>query len=153
MTSAAERLFVTWFRSGTDGQDHAVPDDQASREFRAAPDPEAVCGHLVAPVSLTSPPGPRCETCARYVRARSTLPDFDRRMDGRSCRHRKPSLLRRLFAKAPPATPPTGSVATAAIPRADRAGSNHGGPAETPTSGGVAVHQSRKEHDSRPAVQ
>ncbi len=142
MTIEAERLFVTWFRSGTDGQDHAITDEANALAHERCEDAEAVCGHVVTPVSLTFPPGPRCPACVRFVRARETLRDFDLWMDSSPRRSRKPSFLRRLFAK-----PPVRSVAAEAIPRADRPGPDHGGPVETPTSDGAAVHHPpRNDH-------
>lgn len=135
MNMEGERLFVTWARSGIDGQDHAITDETRARAHRRRSDAEAVCGHLVTPVSLTFPPGPRCRVCERYVHARATLPDFNLRSICPIRRHRGASLLRRLLPK------PLGRpVADEAVPRAGRPGSRHGGPVETPTSDGTAVH-------------
>ena len=136
-----ERLFVTWSRSGIDGQDHAITDEAYAPAHMQRGYAEAVCGHLATPVSLTVPPGPRCRACQLYVRARATLPDFDLRRNGPIRRHRPTNLLRRLLPK-----PPGRSVADEAVPRAGRPGSRHGGPVETPTSEGTAVrHYSPKE--------
>lgn len=137
MTAPSERLFFNWFLSGTDNQDHAVVDEEFVRALHTGSGLcEALCGHLVVPRSLTVPPGPRCTRCLLFVRARATLADPDLRMADRSRRrHRAPTFLRRLFRR------PVRSAACTAVPRADRAGPNHGGPAaETPPSGGAAVH-------------
>ncbi|GAA1245081.1 hypothetical protein GCM10009676_33720 [Prauserella halophila] len=135
MTTTPARLFVTWFRSGTDGRDHAVTDEANALAHQRCDDAAAVCGHRVTPVPLTVPPGPRCHACQRYLHARTALPDFDQRTDPPPRRRRTPTFLRRLVPKSP-----ARSVAAQALPRTDRAGPDHGGSAETPTSGGAAVH-------------
>lgn len=140
MTAPSERLFFTWVLSGTDKQDHAVVDEEFARVFHNGSGlSEALCGHHVVPGSLTLPPGPRCPRCLLFIRARATLSDPDFRMADRPRRrHRAPTFLRRLFRR------PVRSVACTAVPRADRTGPDHGGPAaETPPSGGSAVHHPR----------
>ena len=108
MTLQDERLFTTWFTSAADGRDHAVTDEEAGRGFQSATDPEALCGDVVTPVPLTTPPGPRCHRCELYLRARHTTSD---RLDVPRHRHRKLPLLRRLFSHPTPARstlPPPG---------------------------------------------
>lgn len=139
MTAPNERLLFNWFLSGTDNQDHAVADEDFARGLHTGSGLcEALCGHLVAPRSLTMPLGPRCSRCLVFVRARATLSDPDLRSADRTCRHRAPTLLRRLFGRS------VRSVVRTALPRADRAGPDRGGPAaETPPSGGAAAHHPR----------
>lgn len=139
MIAPNERLFFNWFLSGTDNQDHAVVDEEFARVLHIGSGLcEALCGHLVVPRSLTVPPGPRCARCQLFVKARATLSDPDLRMADRARRHRGPTFLRRLFRR------PARSAACTAVPRADRAGPDRGGPAaETPPSGGAAAHHPR----------
>lgn len=140
MTAPNERLFFTWFLSGTDNQDHAVVDEEFTRALHAGSGLcEALCGHRVVPRSLTVPPGPHCTRCLLFVRARATLSDPDLRSADRPCRHRAPTLLRRLFHHS------VRSVARTAFPRPDRAEPDRGGPAaETPPSDGAAAHHHRR---------
>ncbi len=66
MSGQVERLYVTWMRSGADGQDHAVTDEQQARLHEGLGFSEAFCGDLVVPVSLTNPPGRKCPRCLAY---------------------------------------------------------------------------------------
>jgi hypothetical protein len=75
MPVQGERLFVTWFRSGADGYEHAVTDEEAARAYHASADAQSVCGHHVVPLPLTSPPGRKCSRCLAYLLARATLTD------------------------------------------------------------------------------
>ncbi len=131
--------FVTWVHSGVDRREHAVTDEESSRSHReGAGFIEAVCGHNVITVSLWEPPGPRCQSCVRFLEARATLPDPELRMGRRRPhRHRAKSPLRRLLRR------PVRSGASSATPRTDRPGLDHGGPAGTPTCGGATVRQPR----------
>ncbi|GAB3494780.1 hypothetical protein [Amycolatopsis cihanbeyliensis] len=101
MTIEAGRLFVTWFRSGADGRDHAVTDERMSAARRAGGDPVAVCGAEVPPVPLVTPPGPRCHRCELCVAVRGTPPGVEARLRARPHRHRKPSRLRQLLTRLP----------------------------------------------------
>ncbi|MFI9387035.1 hypothetical protein [Kutzneria sp. NPDC052558] len=76
MTS--NKIFTAWFTSESDGVDHAVTDEEFT-EHR--PEPEAVCGALVALGPLESSPGPRCPRCVAFLAARMTLRDLDRRFE------------------------------------------------------------------------
>ncbi|WP_190823487.1 hypothetical protein [Saccharopolyspora pogona] len=134
MTAQAERLFVTWFRSGADGQEHAVTDEEAARAYHASADAESVCGHYVVPLSLTSPPGRKCPRCLAYLLARATLTDLDLRMTPRRIRF----SFRRLFHRR------SGRSVTSCAPRTDRPEPDHGGSAETPISGRAAVHHPKE---------
>lgn len=91
----SERLFFAWFLSGADKTDHAVTDHESARVIRNGSGlREALCGHLVMPGSLTSPPGPQCRRCLLLVRARTSLSDPDLRMaDSRRC-SRASALIR-----------------------------------------------------------
>ncbi|WP_216215776.1 hypothetical protein [Amycolatopsis aidingensis] len=101
MTIEAGRLFVTWFRSGADGRDHAVTDERMSAARRVGGDPAAVCGAEVPPVPLVTPPGPRCHRCELYVAAHGTPRTVEAFLGARRHRHRRPSRLRRLFTRLP----------------------------------------------------
>lgn len=103
MTPPAERLFITWFTNGADRHSHAVTDEEAGHGYRTGTDPEALCGSTVTPMPLITPPGPRCPRCEQYLHARATMTDFALRIDPAHPRHHKPSRLRRLFDRIPPA--------------------------------------------------
>lgn len=146
MTAQSDRLSFNWFLSGTDNQDHGVVDEEFARVLHTGSGLcEALCGHLVVPRSLTVPPGQRCARCLIFVKARATLSDPDLRMADRPRRrHRAPTFLRRLFRR------PVRSAACTAVPRADRAGPDRGGPAaETPPSGRAAAHHPRPRTPQR----
>ncbi|GAA4845691.1 hypothetical protein GCM10025787_29730 [Saccharopolyspora rosea] len=96
--AALTRLYYAWTLSCADGQDHAVADEEFLRAHREGSGlSEALCGHRVVPGPLAFPPGPRCQWCLRYLRARATMSDPDLRMRHRRRRRRVP--LRRLFAR------------------------------------------------------
>lgn len=55
-----------------DGMDHAVADEEIAAG-RSAGRFMALCGLPVAPAALSTPPGPRCDRCLVFLRARATL--------------------------------------------------------------------------------
>lgn len=62
------RELVVWMTCSVDGRDHAVTGshaDTASERERGIY--AAVCGRLVAPKSMVSPPGPRCQACCLLI--------------------------------------------------------------------------------------
>jgi hypothetical protein len=62
-TASASQPYVTWMTCGIDGLHHAITDESAvdGREWGIYP---AVCGHLVHPAGMSTPPGSRCRDCA-----------------------------------------------------------------------------------------
>lgn len=94
----SEQLFYAWFLSGTDKTDHAVTDHESAEAIRNGSGlREALCGHLVVPSSLTSPPGPRCRSCLLVARAGASLSNPDLPMADSRRRSRASALLRWLF--------------------------------------------------------
>jgi hypothetical protein len=73
------KLFITGRTSARDGYEHAVSDEEATRGFHEDDDPEAVCGHRVAPMPLETPQGQPCPECVRFLRARASLPTVEQR--------------------------------------------------------------------------
>ena len=74
-TSTSSRLWTFWVTSTNDDEDgrtdHAVPEEElAAGSGRYA----AVCGAVVHPASLTTPPGWQCERCVMLLRARAQRP-------------------------------------------------------------------------------
>lgn len=72
--SAMSRLWTFWVTSinGKDGRtDHAVPEDElATGSGRYT----AICGAVVNPASLTTPPGWQCARCVMLLRLRTRCP-------------------------------------------------------------------------------
>lgn len=123
---APGRLFTTWMTS-TDGEDHAVTDE----EFAAhRPEPEAVCGVVIMLAPMEAPPGPRCSRCAAFLEARATLRPLEQRLGEH--RHRRAGWLYRLVH----------DTLSPVVPR-PRAGAGHDQPEHPeagrpgPTSGAV----------------
>lgn len=71
-------MFTTWMTCSVDQFEHAVTDEQfAAGRHRGMY--RAVCGHLVAPQPMVSPPGRRCRGCLNRVVGTSRRAQPDRR--------------------------------------------------------------------------
>lgn len=123
------RLHVSWFTSATDGREHAVTDEEYAQARAAGTDPEAMCGEIMMPTPLMAEIGRRCGSCARYIKARKSLPDFD------LCFRDRPFWLARLKTSWPFRGGPRHT-------RSSRNGKepNRDGPAVPPTGGTVVLH-------------
>lgn len=134
-TIPGDKLHTTWFLCADDRAEHAVTDEEFARVRAEGGLCAAVCGHPVLMASCMSPPGPHCARCETYLITRRTVPNVADQLQPGGHSHRKASLLKRLF-RLPDRSP----ADHADQPRANRPGPGHGGPAETSTSSGSAVH-------------
>lgn len=91
--SYAIRVRMSWVTSVVRDADHAVT-DEAMTVGMSTGMYEAVCGEHFLPAAMVEPPQPPCSRCVTFLRAQQTLRDFHQRLRHR---HRKPSLLARLF--------------------------------------------------------
>ena len=116
-------LYLGWYRSMTDGRDHAVTDEQFLAGMQAGHGRyDAVCGHVVDVASLLVPPGTPCARCHAFLAALTALRDSSERIEPR--RHRKRGVWRRLFRRSctsavvgrTPALTGTGSAPIASVP-------------------------------------
>lgn len=69
-------LWITWMTSSDDRLEHAVTDDTGVRG--AAGRYRAVCGHLIGPRALVSPPGRACPHCRAHLDQRPHVSPRDR---------------------------------------------------------------------------
>ncbi|MGH3566340.1 MAG: hypothetical protein ACRDRH_09960 [Pseudonocardia sp.] len=69
-------LWITWMTSSDDRLEHAVTDDTGVRGAKGRY--RAVCGHLVSPRALVSPPGPACPRCQTHLDQRHHAPPWHR---------------------------------------------------------------------------
>lgn len=91
------RLYVTWHRCMSDGQDHAVTDEKMALGVeRSEGRYDSVCGHVLLIASSLLPPARQCRRCHAFLNARASLPVVERRLR-RPTRHRKPGRIRQLF--------------------------------------------------------
>lgn len=123
------RLHVSWYTNTpvADGLEHAVADE----EFALARDehrhPEAACGRIMVPTSLTAEIGSRCPACIRYVAARQTMTGL--KDDS--------SWLARLLHRIQTSWPFRGGTCTVHRHGQDP---NHGGLAAPPADGAAVLH-------------
>jgi len=65
------RLWVTWMTCAYDGLEHAISDEAFALAYdQGIGAYHAVCGHLVVPQALISPPGRRCGECLAVLHER-----------------------------------------------------------------------------------
>jgi len=68
------RQYVVWVTS-IESTDHAVTDEAMTVGIKARKgEYSAVCGALVLPHSMLTPPGPRCPRCVAHLRPAPCLP-------------------------------------------------------------------------------
>ncbi|WP_158886830.1 hypothetical protein [Amycolatopsis anabasis] len=88
-----ERLYTTWFRSTSDGKDHAVTDEDFANPLLPG-QYRAICDHVVDIAPATAPPGPVCRDCLSVLRGHQLV------LVPGSARHRKAGFFSRLFGLA-----------------------------------------------------
>lgn len=114
-----DKIYITWVGCVLDGADHAVTQlELAAGVHRGDGRYEAVCGHVVTPVSMLQPPGAPCHRCRVVLCARATLPTVPDRHGLH--RHRQRGRVRRWRLRFP-APAGSGDAPTVPVP----AGSHH----------------------------
>ncbi|MCU1687732.1 MAG: hypothetical protein JWQ81_8471 [Amycolatopsis sp.] len=100
-------LYLSWYRCGLDGHDHAVTDEEFARgrTEHSAGRYKSICGHLVLAGSMLLPPGPPCDRCRAYLDARVTLRTPVQRLGQPTHHHKRGRWSRLLGHKQTPAIP------------------------------------------------
>jgi hypothetical protein len=84
MTATGGRVWFIWVTAHYPDVDHAVSDEEsAARNVENRGEYRALCGAVFLPAPSSRPPGPACPACDRFLRARVTLPELQKRPNQR----------------------------------------------------------------------